>query len=168
MKHLLVLFFTFLLISCGGESGESSESSSDQINRKQETTSPTNGETENSGEVPPSERVDLESKGIGPVESVTLSDEVDQALAQQGEKEYKQLCTACHLADRRFVGPSPQGILDRRTPEWIMNMILNPEEMVEKDPLAKDLFMEFNQSPMTNQNLTREQARAILEYFRTL
>ena len=34
-----------------------------------------------------------------------------------------------------------------RTPEWIMNMILNPTEMVEKDPLAKELLVEFNGSP---------------------
>ena len=49
-----------------------------------------------------------------------------------------------------------------------MNMILNPEEMVQKDPLAKELLIEFNGSPMANQNLTQEEARAVLEYFRTL
>jgi len=49
-----------------------------------------------------------------------------------------------------------------------MNMILNPEGMVEKDSLAMDLFMEFNGTPMTNQNLTKAQARAVLEYFRTI
>ena len=49
-----------------------------------------------------------------------------------------------------------------------MNMILNPDVMVNEDPLAKDLLMEFNGSPMANQNLTEDEARAILEYFRTL
>ena len=49
-----------------------------------------------------------------------------------------------------------------------MNMILNPDQMVQKDPLAHELFMEFNGSPMTNLNLTEDQARTILEYFRTL
>jgi hypothetical protein len=49
-----------------------------------------------------------------------------------------------------------------------MNMILNPQEMVQKDPLANDLLKEFNGSPMSNQGLTEDQARAILEYFRTL
>ena len=47
-------------------------------------------------------------------------------------------------------------------------MILNPEEMVKNDPLAKDLLIEFNGSPMANQNLTQEEARAVLEYLRTL
>jgi hypothetical protein len=47
-------------------------------------------------------------------------------------------------------------------------MILNPNEMVQKDPLAKDLLIEFNGSPMADQSVTKEDARAILEYFRTL
>jgi hypothetical protein len=49
-----------------------------------------------------------------------------------------------------------------------MNMILNPEEMTKNDPLAKALLIEFNGSPMANQNLTEEEARQVLEYFRTL
>jgi len=49
-----------------------------------------------------------------------------------------------------------------------MNMILNPEVMVKEDPLAKELMAEFNGAPMANQGLTEDQARSILEYFRTL
>jgi hypothetical protein len=49
-----------------------------------------------------------------------------------------------------------------------MNMILDPEDMIQKDPLAKALLIEFNGSPMANQNLTEEEARQVLEYFRTL
>ena len=40
--------------------------------------------------------------------------------------------------------------------------------MTQKDPLAKQLLIEFNGSPMANQGLTEEEARSILEYFRTL
>ena len=40
--------------------------------------------------------------------------------------------------------------------------------MLEKDPLAKDLLKEFNGTPMINQGLTEKDARAVLEYFRTL
>jgi len=49
-----------------------------------------------------------------------------------------------------------------------MNMILNPTEMIEKDSLAQDLFMEFNGQIMTNQQVTEAEARALVEYFRTL
>jgi hypothetical protein len=58
--------------------------------------------------------------------------------------------------------------MERRTPEWIMNMILNPEEMIKNDPIAKQLLIDFNLAPMANQHLTQDEARKILEYFRTL
>ena len=106
--------------------------------------------------------------GIGPVSAFELPAEIDQELAAKGLEVYDAMCTACHKAEKRFVGPSPKGILEKRTPAWVMNMILNPEEMVQKDPMAKKLLMEFNGSPMANQNLTEDEARAVLEYFRTL
>lgn len=109
----------------------------------------------------------MQNKGIGPVKEVTLAAEIDLEMAKKGEEIYVQMCSACHKPDKRFIGPAPKGILERRTPEWVMNMILNPQEMVEKDPIAKALLAEYL-SPMANQNLTEEQARAVLEYFRTL
>ncbi len=48
-----------------------------------------------------------------------------------------------------------------------MNMILNPEEMALNDPIARGLLMKYN-TVMANQGLTHEDARAVLEYFRTL
>ena len=115
-----------------------------------------------------SKTIDLENKGIGPIDSITISEEIDSALASLGKEVYTRKCNACHKVGSTFIGPPPNGILERRTPEWVMNMILNPEEMVQKDPLAKELLIEFNGSPMANQNLSQEDARAILEYFRTL
>lgn len=108
----------------------------------------------------------MKDKGIGPIKSVTLGP-IDDALAAKGKETFDALCTACHKVDKRFIGPSPAGILDRRTPEWVMNMILNPDEMVQKNAQARQLLMEYS-APMANQNLTEDQARAILEYFRTL
>lgn len=110
----------------------------------------------------------MDNKGIGPVKSVTLGATIDETMAAHGKEVYEAKCTACHKAETKFIGPAPKGILERRSPEWIMNMILNPEEMVQKDPDAKKLLMEYNGSPMANQNLTEEEARAVLEYFRTL
>lgn len=110
----------------------------------------------------------LESKGVGPVTSLELGADVDQTMAAKGKEVYEKMCTACHKPTEKFIGPAPKGILERRSPEWIMNMILNPVEMVQKDPIAKELLKEFNGSPMADQNLTEEEARAVLEYFRTL
>ncbi|MCR9253179.1 MAG: cytochrome c [bacterium] len=108
------------------------------------------------------------NQGIGPIQAFTLPQDIDQALVGKGKEVYESKCTACHKIDKKFIGPSPAGILTRRTPAWIMNMILNPDGMVQEDPMAKQLLMDFNGSPMANQNLTEDDARAVLEYFRTL
>jgi len=108
------------------------------------------------------------NKGIGPVKSLTLPAEIDHAMAEEGAKIYKEKCTSCHKPDKRFIGPAPKGIFERRTPEWVMNMILNPEVMLKEDPIARQLLQDYNLSPMANQNLTEDEARKVLEYFRTL
>lgn len=110
----------------------------------------------------------MENKGIGPVKELTLDATIDAEMAKQGKAIYMQMCTACHKPDKKFIGPAPKGILERRSPEWVMNMILNPEVMIQKDPIAKQLLIEYNGAPMANQNLSQEQARQVLEYFRTL
>jgi len=108
----------------------------------------------------------MEDKGIGPVKSLTLGP-IDDAMVVKGKEIFDLKCSACHKVEKRFIGPSPQGVLDRRTPEWIMNMILNPDVMVQENAQARQLLMEYS-APMANQNLTEEEARAVLEYFRTL
>ncbi len=167
MKILIksvVLLFSLLLISCGGKEEKKKEGFSV---KRQKTTTEKTVETPATKETKASERIDLTNKGVGPITSLTLND-VDDAMAAKGKEVYDQLCLACHRIGKKFIGPAPDGILERRTPEWVMNMILNPDQMVKEDPLAKDLLMEFNGSPMANQGLTEEQARAVLEYFRTL
>lgn len=106
------------------------------------------------------------TNGIGPVSSIQLG-AINQAMVTEGAEIFKNKCSSCHKPTQKYVGPAPVGVLDRRKPEWVMNMILNPEEMVEKDPVAKALLTRYL-APMANQNLTQEEARKILEYFRTL
>lgn len=105
-------------------------------------------------------------KGLGPITKVELG-EIDAELAKKGEEIYVLKCTACHAPDKEKLGPAPTGIMARRTPEWTMNMILNPEEMAMKDPIGRGLLMKYN-TVMANQGLTEDDARAVLEYFRTL
>ena len=105
-------------------------------------------------------------KGLGPIKNIELGD-FDEEMARKGAEIYELNCTACHAPDKEKLGPAPHNILDRRTPEWIMNMILNPEEMALKDPIARGLLVKYN-TIMANQGLTHEEARAVLEFFRTL
>ncbi len=109
----------------------------------------------------------MEVKGVGPIQNLQLEASINQQLADEGQSIFEQNCTACHKIEERFVGPALKEVTTRRSPEWIMNMILNPDRMVKEDPIAKQLLQEYL-SPMANQNLTEQQARSILEYFRTL
>ena len=161
---ILTLVITLLALSCGGGEEKKEEKTKVQLKRQ-----PTTKKVESkSNDTKPSETIDLTNKGVGPITSLDITADVDQAMATKGKDVYDKMCTACHRIGKKFIGPAPNGILERRTPEWVMNMILDPEGMTQKDPLAKALLMEFNGSPMANQNLTEEEARAVLEYFRTL
>ncbi|MCB0719058.1 MAG: cytochrome c [Bacteroidetes bacterium] len=102
--------------------------------------------------------------GIGPVTSVDLG-EYNPDLANEGQELFKIKCSACHKIDQRYVGPALNDVLSRRTPAYVMNMILNPEEMVKRHPEAKKLLAEYA-APMANQHLTQEEARAIVEFLR--
>jgi cytochrome c551/c552 len=106
----------------------------------------------------------LTNKGIGPVTEVELGP-LDAAMAVKGKGIFESKCATCHKFDVKYVGPPLQTITKRRTPEWIMNQMLNPEKMIKEDPIAKSLFERYL-VPMTFQNLSHDDARAILEYFR--
>jgi hypothetical protein len=59
------------------------------------------------------------------------------------------------------------GVVGRRTPEYVLNMMLAPDSMVARHPEAKKLFATFLLQ-MPNLGLTQDQARQVLEYLRTL
>ncbi|MEO6096074.1 MAG: cytochrome c [Fibrobacteria bacterium] len=103
------------------------------------------------------------SKGVGPIHSVAIG-ALDENLVTKGEKIFSGTCSACHKMDARYVGPALAGVTKRRTPEWVMNMIMNPAGMTQSDPTAKALLGEY----MTQMSViaTEDDARALLEYFR--
>ena len=160
----MTVLFAAILMSCGGK--EEKKKAGFSYEKKETIT--VKKEAKKIETLPTSKQIALDNKGIGPIKSISLDADINQTMATHGADVFKKLCTACHRTNKKFIGPSPTGILERRSPEWVMNMILNPDEMVQKDPLAKALLIEFNGSPMANQNLSEEDARAVLEYFRTL
>ncbi len=103
-------------------------------------------------------------KGIGPITEVVLAD-IDSELAAAGETTFNMLCSACHKFGERYVGPDLLGVTERRAPEWIMNMILNTNQMIFEDDTAYELLAEY-MTPMPQLMLSEEQARELLEFFR--
>ncbi len=92
---------------------------------------------------------------------------IDPSLAAEGEALMKAKgCTACHtVGGGRLVGPDLAGVTERRSPQFIVGMIVNPDSMLANDPTARELLGQYF-TPMSNQGVTREDARALLEYFR--
>lgn len=162
-KYILIFLFAGLLSSCGN-SEEKKSKPVVSIGNKSTTETPKKAATK---ALTADDMIDMNNKGVGQIKSVTLG-ELDGALAAKGEEVFKANCTACHKTDRKFIGPAMKGVVERRAPEWIMNMILDPELMVKEDPIAKQLLIDHNGSPMANQGISEEEARALLEFFRTL
>lgn len=108
-----------------------------------------------------------EEFGIGPVKEEIKLAPVDANLYSKGEQVFNTKCVACHKFGSRLVGPPLKDVTKRRRPEWIMNQILNPLEMTQKDKVSKELFAQYL-IQMTFQDVTQDDARAILEYFRAV
>lgn len=106
----------------------------------------------------------MADKGVGPISSVDIGP-LNPQKAEQGGDLFKAKCSGCHKIAERYVGPALIGVTKKQSPEWIMNMILNPAEMTQKDPIAKELLA-THYTQMTFQNVTQDEARLILEFFR--
>ena len=104
--------------------------------------------------------------GIGPVKEPIELGAIDAAMAATGKAVFDAKCTACHKMDTLYIGPALGEVTARRSGAFIMNMILNPQEMVERHPVGKQMLAE-RMTFMANQGLTRDEARAVLEYLRT-
>ena len=104
--------------------------------------------------------------GEGKYKKIDLAAGIDKEMAVFGQKVTAIKCSSCHkMSSEMLVGPGWKGVTRRRSPEWIMNFITNPEVMLDKDPeLQKQLELCLVRMP--NQFLKEKEARSILEYMR--
>lgn len=103
--------------------------------------------------------------GIGPVSDTIELGEIDQEMVSRGGDIFAMKCEMCHNMEGRMVGPELGNVLERRSLEFVMNMILNPNEMVKEHPVGKELLAEY-MTAMPYQNVAEEDARAIVEFLR--
>ncbi len=144
-KQLLLIIIFFVFVSCGSD-----QNNEDKVNQNNNPGGLTDFQMEH---------------GIGPVTEPIELGAIDPELAAKGEEVYKVKCMACHKLDERYIGPAQRYVAERRSPEFILNMMLNPDEMTKKHPIGQKMLQEYL-APMTNMNLTREDARSVLEFFR--
>lgn len=153
-NHLISGLSVFFLFSCGGGGNESQNQAT--------------GQTDDSAikEEAVPETIKM-GKGVGAFTEVEVTDPLNEEWIERGQSIYDLKCSACHkLTDLRVVGPGFQGVTNRRKPEWIMNMITNVEAMLDQDPAAQKLLEEC-MTRMPNQNIKPDDARKILEFFRS-
>jgi cytochrome c551/c552 len=97
---------------------------------------------------------------------VELTHPLNAQWVTDGKAIYDLKCQSCHnLTDQKLVGPGWKGVTQRRKPEWILNMITNVDIMLEQDAQAQKLLEECLVR-MPNQNLSKEEARKVLEFQR--
>lgn len=141
----LVIFSFSFFVACSGNSSSETD----------ETVTETSGN--NTQEVHP--------EMIQPSE-VELTTPLNDTWVDAGKQTYDLKCQSCHkLTDERIVGPGWGGLTLKREPAWIMNMITNVDVMLEKDPEAQKL-LEQCLVRMPNQNVSKDEARHILEFMR--
>lgn len=146
--HLfLVAAFSLLLL------GACNSDSSKETTETEETTDNTTS-------------MSTDPKGIGPYENIELTHPLDESMVATGKQVYELKCSSCHKLDSdRVVGPGWAGVTDRRTPEWIMNFIVNVDEMLDRDT-ASQRMLEECLVRMPNQSLAEADARGVLEFMR--
>jgi hypothetical protein len=152
MKKVLIYSAIIMFIyACGGET------------KKQETTDT----SAPASDLMKEDKSDIDPKrGIGKFTHVDVSPNLDKKMADEGKGIYDMKCMSCHkLTDEKLVGPGWKGVTQRRTPEWVMNFVTNPDEMLTKDPEAQAL-LELCLVRMPNQNLNDAEARSVFEYMR--
>jgi len=141
MKHTVAGIFLLLFwVSCGGAKEEANSSLPDDS---------------------------VTQDGTGFVTAVKLADGIEPALVKGGERVFESKCATCHALDKRKIGPPLKGVTQKRSPEWIMNIILHPGRMLKEDAAAKELFKEYR-AIMTVPGIKVGEARSVLEYFRSI
>ena len=148
LKALTLVGLTTFAMACGG--GESTPA----------TTAVSSAAAENSAApAAVSCPITADDVNLGPI---------DQGMVAKGKELYDLKCQACHsLGTNRVVGPGWQGVADQRQPEWIMNMIVHTDAMLENDAEAQAMLEECLVR-MPNQNLSKDDARNVLEFMRSL
>ncbi len=150
---LFALSISFFIFSCGNQNSTAKTS-------EEKPASTTAAD--------PSSYDPKRGEGKFTADNIKLGATLDAAMASNGEKVAGTKCTSCHkLTDEKLVGPGWAGVTTRRTPEWIMNFITNPDPMIDKDPEAKAM-LEICLVRMPNQSLADAEARALLEYMRKI
>lgn len=103
--------------------------------------------------------------GIGPVDEPVEIGALDTDKASRGRITYRNNCSSCHRMETRLTGPPLLPALDTRTPEFVMNFIINPGDNIDRHPIGQSLMQTYL-TRMPDLRISEEEAREIYEYLR--
>lgn len=154
MMRFLIL--TLGLVACGGGSNE-----------------PAPTATSSTPAAPTAPAAPAAAENVGPDGPADLtvpeiaSIPTDAAVIKEGEGVWNAKgCGGCHQFGSKLVGPDLVGLTQRRSLPWISKMIQHPDEMLKRDPVAKDLF-KTHMTPMPKQGVTDEELPKLLAYMKS-
>jgi nitrite reductase (NO-forming) len=89
-----------------------------------------------------------------------------EPAAVKGKLSFESKCLACHtIGAGDKLGPDLLNVTKRRDAPWLTKWLKNPADMLKSDPAAKQMLDRYK-VPMPNQNLSDEEIREYLEYFK--
>jgi nitrite reductase (NO-forming) len=87
-----------------------------------------------------------------------------QAVA--GKVAFESKCLACHsVGHGDKMGPDVLGVTKRRREDWLAKWLKSPDQMLKTDPDAQAMLKQYK-VPMPNQNLSDEEVRQYIAYFK--
>jgi nitrite reductase (NO-forming) len=87
-------------------------------------------------------------------------------VAVRGKLAFETKCLACHtIGGGDKLGPDVYQVTKRRDDAWLMRWMRNPEQMLQSDATAKAMLEKYK-VPMPNQNLSEQEVREYLAYFK--
>jgi len=102
--------------------------------------------------------------GIGSYTKLELLP-INDSIMRIGIETFNLKCASCHTMEYKNSGPDLSDLLARRQPEWLMNYLLNHQEMLEKDSITIRIDKKFETNCIVNL-ADENEALAILEYVR--
>jgi len=115
-------------------------------------------------ETTPKAKGPYDKRGIGPIKELELA-QISDSLMKVGMQSFKENCSQCHTMEYKNTGPDISDILAIRKPQWVLNFLLNKDEMLKQDSFALITRKKYEEDCGATV-ATKQEALELLEYLR--